>query len=164
VNQQRDDFEFLLVRETFERGLPVLAVCRGMQVVNVALGGTLITDLRSTTASENFLAHHQINDTELHYEDYAHDIAITSGSLLQEILGTQHCAVNSFHHQAIDTLSSDLHPVARSSDGVIEAVEFKKPGKGFFIGLQWHPEVIAQDPLTVRLYQYFGRTCSTAVK
>jgi gamma-glutamyl-gamma-aminobutyrate hydrolase PuuD len=121
----RDRVEVALLREALERDLPVLAICRGMQMLNVTLGGTLAQHI------EGHLCPGQAN---------AHGVSIAVGSRLEGILGT---AVNSRHHQCVARLADGLVVVGRAPDDVVEAVEL--PGKHFVVGVQWHPEDRAED-------------------
>jgi putative glutamine amidotransferase len=133
----RDEFEIDLARRAIAANLPTLAICRGIQVLNVAAGGTLIQDIPSTVASG--LAHRVSEPTNLK----CHDISIERGTMLARILGPESptacsCRVNSRHHQAIARTGSGLVITAIADDGVIEAVE--APDNRFCIGVQWHPE------------------------
>ena len=133
----RDEFEIDLARRAMETHLPVLAICRGSQVLNVAAGGNLVQDIPS--AIETTLAH-SITDPR---NSIAHDIAITPGSRLEMVLGgavtTEHtCRVNSRHHQSVGRIGESLIASATAADGVVEAIE--SPGEDFCLGVQWHPE------------------------
>jgi gamma-glutamyl-gamma-aminobutyrate hydrolase PuuD len=140
----RDLMELTLVREALDRDLPVLAICRGMQLLNVALGGTLIPHLPQTEA------HRQRGVMD------AHAIQVMEGTRLAAVIGPGPLAVNSRHHQAVDALGEGLRISARSSDGVVEAIEI--PDRRFILGVQWHPEdrVPAREADT-RLFQAFAR-------
>ncbi|HOV70190.1 MAG TPA: gamma-glutamyl-gamma-aminobutyrate hydrolase family protein, partial [Clostridia bacterium] len=116
IDRTRDEFEFELIYRVKERHIPVLGICRGIQVLNVAFGGTL-------------------KDIEGHMEDM-HEIQIIPQSRLYEKYGSSH-TVNSFHRQAIDSLGEDIYITAVSADGIIEAVEGED-----IVGVQWHPERI----------------------
>lgn len=130
---QRDGFELALLRAAVERDVPCLCICRGHQVLNVALGGTLIQDLPSKLSGG--LDH----DPRKQRDELAHDVALVPGTRLHAILGGQpQVAVNSFHHQAIDTPAPGLVVCARAADGVIEGAEL--PGRRLVLGVQWHPE------------------------
>ncbi len=132
IDRERDDFELKLTHEALERDLPILGVCRGMQVVNVALGGSLHVDL----ASEGFDHHAGSPDKPVR-----HKIAVEPNSLLSGLAGGLEQEVNSYHHQAVDKLGQGLMPVARTSDGVIESAEWiLKEGMPFLLLVQWHPE------------------------
>ena len=133
VFRERDDFELALAREALRRDLPLLAICRGHQVLNVACGGTLLQDIPSQ--------HSKRVDHEPERERWetAHDVEILPGTRLRAILGRDTVAVNSFHHQAVKALGQGLVVSARTADdGVVEGIE--DPQRRFAIGVQWHPE------------------------
>ena len=134
VFPERDGFEIALVREALRRDLPVLAICRGQQVLNVATGGTLIQDIPSQVPGAG--AH----DPDVERWQTCHDVEILPGTRLREILGTERVAVNSFHHQAVRRLGEDLVLSARGADGVVEGVEMRRDRRRFVVGVQWHPE------------------------
>ena len=134
---ERDEYEIALARAALARGIPVLGVCRGMQVLNVALGGTLVADL-PPSAVEHL-------STESAPTDGAADHVVTfePGSIAAELFG-QRAVTNSWHHQAVDRCGAGLVVTGRTSDGVVEAVEL--PGAPV-LGVQWHPEWMARaDP------------------
>jgi putative glutamine amidotransferase len=133
TSAERDEFELKLVREALGAGLPILAICRGQQVLNVALGGTLIQDLPSQVGTA--VSH---DDKARLRTGIAHRVAIVPGSRLHALLGADTIEVNSFHHQAVATLGRGLVPTAFAPDGVVEGVEL--PGARFVVGVQWHPE------------------------
>jgi putative glutamine amidotransferase len=122
-DEPRDALEIRLLREALERDLPVLAICRGLQLLNVALGGTLAQDIEG---------HRRPGERE------AHGIAITRYSRLRAILGSDDYLVNSRHHQSADRVADGLAVTARAPDGTIEALEM--PGRRFVLAVQWHPE------------------------
>ncbi len=129
--RERDEFEIALFKKARDRGMPILAICRGLQLVNVVLGGTLIQDLGDTGDKIH----------EAVYEDKRHLISIEPNTLLHELAPTGKADINSAHHQAIDTLGKGLLPNARAADGTIEGIEWlNKTGKPFLLGVQWHPE------------------------
>jgi len=133
----RDEFEIDLARRAMQRHLPVLAICRGSQVLNVATGGTLVQDIPS--AVETTLPHSIVEPKNV----IAHDVTVAAGSRLESVLGSavsaeRTCRVNSRHHQSVDRLGESLVASATAPDGVIEAVE--APGEDFCVGVQWHPE------------------------
>jgi putative glutamine amidotransferase len=132
----RDAFEIALVRAATEAGLPIFAICRGMQVLNVALGGDLVQDIPTEV---NGALNHDLREPRF---AIAHEVWASKGSrlsaLMQEKLeDAESCPVNSRHHQAVRHLGEGLEVVATAPDGVIEAIE--RPG-AFCLGVQWHPE------------------------
>jgi putative glutamine amidotransferase len=140
VAPERDEFEIALVREARRLGLPVLAICRGMQVLNVACGGTLIQDI--PTQVENALDHAFKVPPHPSFE-YAHDVWVENDSLLARLMqerlsGSDSFAVNSRHHQAIKEVAPGFRVVATAPDGIIEAIE--DPQARFCLAVQWHPE------------------------
>ena len=133
----RDEAELSLAREAMARQLPLLAICRGAQVLNVAAGGTLVQDIPSAVESE--LSHSVKEPKDL----ACHAISIVAGTKLADVLGGQmdaacSCRVNSRHHQAVGRTGDGLVVSARAGDGVVEAIE--QPDALFCIGVQWHPE------------------------
>ncbi len=152
LNEQRDYYEFAMLRTAIDRGLPILGICRGAQVINVALGGSIYQDLPSMYGSEELLPHSILTNKHL----AVHDIKIEEGSQLHSILGCSTMGVNSRHHQAIKDVAPTLKSVAHSSDGVIEGVEGCAPLK--IIALQCHPENMAttanSEPMQ-RLFSHF---------
>ncbi len=132
VIPERDAFELALCREALKKRLPLLAICRGQQVLNVATGGTLVQDIPSQLSG---VVDHD-PDTERWGE--AHQVRILPGTRLRAILGTDTVAVNSFHHQAVKEPGEGVIVCARADDGVVEAIEV--PAQPFAVGVQWHPE------------------------
>lgn len=132
----RDEYELELVRRAIDANLPLLAICRGAQVLNVACGGTLVQHIPDQIGT---LVNHMVREPP---HAIAHDVWITSGSLLETLLKERldgdTCAVNSRHHQAPAALGKGLVVTATAPDGVIEAIE--NPSKSFCLGVQWHPE------------------------
>jgi putative glutamine amidotransferase len=133
----RDEFEIDLARRAIETRVPLLAICRGAQVLNVAAGGTLVQDIPSAVESD---VPHSVQEPK---NLECHDIRIEAGSHLSAVLGPHaaaacSCRVNSRHHQAVGRPGAGLVVSARSADGVVEAIE--QPGHPFCIGVQWHPE------------------------
>lgn len=150
VDPPRDRIEMLLVRRAVEDDLPLLAICRGIQVLNVALGGTLYQDIPSQiphALRHNFHPDHPRNHL-------GHEVEIKQGTRLMDILGSTRVGVNSFHHQAVKEAPPILPAVALAPDGVIEAVEAQ--GKQFILGVQWHPEeLVEDDPKMQHLFEVF---------
>lgn len=137
IDFDRDQFELELVRRARERRLPTLAICRGIQVVNVALGGTLIQDIPSEVGS---LTHDRIGE-DAYVSHQA--VKIEPGCVIAEIVGDTELMVNSIHHQAIKDLGEGLVPVAWAEDGIVEAVQHEDPDWPL-IAVQWHPEYLRQ--------------------
>jgi putative glutamine amidotransferase len=138
TDKERDRTELLLTEWAFEKGMPLLGVCRGVQVMNVVCGGTLYQDLHSERP--DLQKHDYFPPT---YERFriVHRVDIAEESALARALGTVH-EVNSMHHQGIADLGRALSPVAVADDGLVEAVE--APGLPFALGVQWHPEELAR--------------------
>ncbi len=133
VERRRDDFELALVREALRRDLPLLAICRGQQVLNVATGGTLLQDIPSELEGAGE------HDAPGPRWQVSHDVRLLPHARLRSILGQETVAVNSFHHQAVDQPGEGVEVVGRSpADGVIEAIEV--PSRRFVVAVQWHPE------------------------
>lgn len=149
VDPERDEVEISLFLAAMESGLPFLGICRGLQVVNVALGGTLFTHIQD-----------QLPDAIKHDYDsgsqrqlLAHEVNVAKASHLVDILGQNIIRVNSLHHQGIKELAPNLHPVGHSPDGLVEAVELVN--HPFGMAVQWHPECLMDQPITQRLFQAF---------
>ena len=143
-----DRFELALARAADERGLPVLGICRGCQVLNVARGGDLVQHL-GTAERDDPLHHRQ----RVRGERPAHRIEIEPGSVLAGAVGATDLEVNSFHHQAVDTLGAGLRASAYAPDGVIEAIE--DPDRPFVLGVQWHVELDTERPAGMALLRTF---------
>lgn len=135
IQPERDRFELAVARHALSQGVPVLGICRGMQVLNVAAGGALYQDIYVQTASR--LQH--IQQAPRWYA--THSVEVESGTLLHQIVGATSIRVNTFHHQGVRRLGEGLVVSARSPDGIVEAIE--APGHPFAIGVQWHPECMA---------------------
>jgi putative glutamine amidotransferase len=130
---ERDRFEIALVRAAIERELPVLGICRGMQLINVAYGGTLLQHL-----PERF-GHHEHLRVPGTFDGADHDVKLVEGSLAAQAAGEIHHATKSHHHQGVDRLGEGLQISGCSAmDGLVEAIEM--PGRRFVLGVQWHPE------------------------
>jgi putative glutamine amidotransferase len=144
VPEARARFELELVRRSIAANHPLLGICLGCQVLNVAQGGGLHQDLALDDG--RFIAH---DGNDLSYV-LTHPVHIESGTRLAEILGKPEIEVNSFHHQAASTPGRGLKVSARAPDGVIEALEH--PDRDFVVGVQWHPEENPEDPATHALF------------
>lgn len=136
---ERDAFEMELVGHALRRGIPVFGICRGLQVLNVALGGTLYQDLPSQLGRD-VLKHRQ----ETPKWQPTHEVEVNGASKVAEILDGEALKVNSYHHQAIKDLADGLSVSARSSDGVIEAVEYRDLSERWIVGVQWHAEAMRE--------------------
>ena len=135
----RDGFEMALVHAARARALPTLAICRGIQILNVALGGTLVQDIPSQCPGA--IEH----DGEWARSARVHDVRVAHGSRLARALGTEHPVVNSMHHQAVGVVAPSLVAVAHAPDGIVEGVEW--PGDDWWmVGVQWHPEELTASP------------------
>ncbi len=145
-----DLFEVALVRAAEARNLPVLAICRGLQVLNVSRGGTLVQDLPSERPSS--IVHRQLRAARV----ATHDVTLEPASRVAQALGNTDIAVNSFHHQAVDVLGSGLRAVGWAPDGVIEAVEASD--RPFTLAVQWHAESMIDSPEQARLLRTFAQT------
>jgi putative glutamine amidotransferase len=152
TDPDRDTVEIMLTRWAIADGKPVLGVCRGMQVINVACGGSLLQDV--AVAQEQY-SKHDYFPTQGFARDYlAHEAMVTPDTFLHRVYGGATISVNSMHHQGIRTLAPDLIASVHAPDGLIEGVE--GTADNFLIGVQWHPEMlIERDAGTRRLFQEF---------
>jgi putative glutamine amidotransferase len=163
-DRYRDDLEIRLARIVRERGIPALAICRGVQVVNVAFGGTLVEDVREEMGAAYRIHHRQTYENGLDRADYApnHEVLLDPSSRMAQIVGTTTIRTNSMHHQALRDVGDGLAVVGRTSDGVIEALDatFEHP---YFVGVQWHPEELA-DEHNRRLFSELVRAAARRVE
>ncbi len=143
---QRDDFEIETIKECERSRIPILGICRGLQILNVVHGGSLYQDLSYRPQSGN---HRQVGELDF---STSHEVTIQPGTLLHRILGREHITTNTGHHQAIQRLGESLTASAYAADGVIEAVE----GPGFCLAVQWHPESWAADEASGQIFDAFG--------
>jgi putative glutamine amidotransferase len=150
-NKKRDEFEVAVFNISQQNNIPFLGVCRGMQLVNCVLGGTLTQDIGPVS---NAIHRYEKNDK-------AHGINILPGSFLNEITGVERTITNSAHHQAIDMPGKGLAINCISDDGIIEGIEWNDPeNRSFFLGIQWHPERmykfhLGQSPVTKNIRDRF---------
>lgn len=152
VDEARDAIELGLVRSVAQDGKPFLGICRGLQVANVALGGTLYTDLPDQL--QGALKHDwQDPDIQRERTHLVHPVRVEEGSRVAELLGSPIVQVNSLHHQGIKELAPGLKAVAYAPDGVIEAIEL--PGHPFGVAVQWHPEWLTDQQAMRRLFRAF---------
>ena len=154
VNCARDETELALLAAARRRTLPTLAICRGVQLMNVGFGGTLVQDLPSQQTD----AHdHERNEQRA---SRVHAVRVDPASRLSAVVGDQSLRVNSIHHQAIDRLGQAMRPSAWAEDGVIEGVESDDP-RWWMLGVQWHPEELVgtSEPWDRRLFAAFAEAC-----
>ncbi len=143
LDARRDGYELALVRHALALGLPVLGTCRGCQLLNVAMGGTLVPDLGDGAVR------HCARDR---WGESVHTVSVLEGSLLRTIVGSGVIGVNSLHHQAVAQVGSGLRAVGWADDGVIEAVE--GVGGRRLLGVQWHPELLLAPPGNAPLFRW----------
>jgi putative glutamine amidotransferase len=135
---ERDEFDVMLIRSAVAKGLPLLGICRGEQLLNVAFGGTLYQDIPSQVP--NAIKHNQSGVAPRDYQ--FHSIKIEKGSVLEKVLGCDSTAVNSYHHQAVKDAAPGFKITARAKDGIVEGIE--KEGNEYVYGVQFHPEGLIQ--------------------
>jgi putative glutamine amidotransferase len=134
VSQRRDRFELTLLGEALERDMPILAICHGMQLLNVCFGGTLVQHIADSPRRLN-------HDRDRPRAEPAHGLHLKEGSLLAEIFGSVSVQINSHHHQGLDGAAGPLEEIGWAEDGVLEAVVSRE--HSWVVGVQWHPEVMA---------------------
>jgi len=160
LDRERDDATLPLVRLAIERALPLLAICRGLQEANVALGGTLLQAVHEEPGRFDHRADPQ-SDAEAQYGP-SHPVDIVAGGELERIVGARRLQVNSLHGQAIDRLAPGLRVEARALDGTIEAVHISTH-PGFALAVQWHPEwKVTENAASMALFRAFGDACRQA--
>ena len=137
IDAERDEFEITLVRAALQADRPIFGICRGIQVLNVALGGSLYQDVPDQIGDT---VEHRQQNRSIVASDPCHTVVVSAGSTLHDAVGTTELPVNSFHHQAIRELAPDLEAVAAAEDGVIEAVQHRTADGVFAV--EWHPELM----------------------
>jgi putative glutamine amidotransferase len=149
----RDGFEIALVRRTRELDVPTLCICRGIQIANVAFGGTLIEDVRDELGSHYTINHRQTYENGQDRSDYApgHEVALDPGSAFARLIELRSFPANSMHHQAVRTVAQEFRVVGRTADGIVEAFE-TAGDHPFFFAVQWHPEELTPDAVSERLF------------
>jgi putative glutamine amidotransferase len=160
LDEERDSVTLPLVRLAVERGIPVFAICRGLQEINVALGGSLLQAVHEEPGRLD----HRADPEESPDEQYgpSHPVDIVSGGELDRILGVRQLHVNSLHGQAIDRLAPGLRIEARAPDGTVEAVHISAH-PGFALAVQWHPEwKVLENPASMMIFRAFGDACRQA--
>lgn len=154
ISTRRDFIELKLFKKAWEKNMPMLGICRGLQLINVALGGTLYQDIDSQF--EGVLGHHP---NDILRDELYHTVKLKEGSSLFDIFKTDEIGVNSFHHQAIKQLGKGLTISALSCEGIIEGVEAND--KRFVVGVQWHPEALTvRYPEFQKLFYAFINSCN----
>lgn len=152
IQEHRDEFDFRVFHKVLQTAKPILAICRGAQLVNVALGGTLYQDIPSELDTK--ILHRQ---SEPKFS-YSHDVKIKVGTPLYEMLGTEQIRANSFHHQAIKALGKGLEIMAVAEDGIIEGVY--SPESRYIRAYQWHPErLVDKNAQNRMIFEDFIRAC-----
>ncbi|MFA6034895.1 MAG: gamma-glutamyl-gamma-aminobutyrate hydrolase family protein [Myxococcota bacterium] len=146
---RRHSLEIGLTRAFIDAGRPVLGICGGEQILNVAMGGTLVAHIPDEIGVD-------INHAREYFRT-SHRVTAKQGSLLHSIVGADSFEVNSTHHQAVRGLGASLAVSAESDDGVIEAIEL--PARAFVLGVQWHPEALGSSDASVRIFRAFSQAC-----
>lgn len=141
IDKERDDLEFTILEEALNKGIPVLGICRGAQLINIHFGGTLHGDI-----STFYTEHPQVNSVWPKKK-----IQLAEGSILHRILRYRHVWVNALHNQAVDDLGDNLEIVAKEESGVVQAIEHKS--RDFVLGVQWHPEYMPQIQPQRRIFK-----------
>lgn len=137
INEERDFFEEVLIEEILKLGKPILAICRGHQMLNVVLGGTLYQDIKIDKINNGIDIMHKQGEP---LDKVTHKLILNKESNLYNIFDKEYIEVNSIHHQGIKTLGKDLKEGAISEDGIIESIYMD--GQKFVLGVQWHPEIL----------------------
>lgn len=137
ISLERDDLELRMFAAARERGLPILGICRGLQLINVAMGGTLIQDIPDERPSSS--QHRQDHD-DLARDDVTHPVTLLPGTRIAGVYGSTNIMTNSYHHQAVDDLAAGLIVTGQSDDGTVES--FEAAGEPFLLAVQWHPETL----------------------
>lgn len=156
-DQDRDNFDLPLIRAALKRGLPLFAICRGMQEINVALGG----DIHQKVYAVPGFNDHRENPEDPVAVQYAdsHSVQAQAGTWFAELMGSAPFAVNSLHGQAVAKLGQGIEVLAQAEDGVIEAIHLPH-AEQFTLAVQWHPEwLAAQNPHSVKIFTAFGDAC-----
>jgi putative glutamine amidotransferase len=149
IIEERDILELYLMDWAVKNDVPTLGVCRGMQVMNIALGGDIFQDIVYSQG----LIHRQSSDMR-----YFHDVTIMDGSILRSLIPSERYPVNSYHHQAVDRVADSMIVSAVAPDGIIEAIE--RPASRFMLGVQWHPEIsYFKDVFSRRIFEAFMNAC-----
>jgi len=160
IDPDRDLFEIELTKEVLRRELPLLAICRGIQVLNVAAGGTLYQDIESQVKGSIKHKWHTPSGLDAPPSYPTHIVKIKAGSMLHKIFGKQELRVNSFHHQAVKDVGKKFIATAWAEDEVIEAIEYT--GSSFILGVQWHPEWMMNSEMMKIFEEFVKRAAELA--
>ncbi|MCL2056215.1 MAG: gamma-glutamyl-gamma-aminobutyrate hydrolase family protein [Oscillospiraceae bacterium] len=148
----RDEMEIPLAYEAASRRIPIVGICRGIQTINAALGGTLYQDIPTQHKSDTPVLHSQENHIEKAWP--SHKVTVQKGSLLHKAAGEDTLTVNSMHHQAVKNIAPGFKATAWSEDGIIECMEYS--GDSFILGIQWHPECMhRRDEASMEIFRVF---------
>lgn len=153
INDKKDDFEIYLIEKAREKKIPILGICRGIQVLNVKFGGTLYQDIGKDM--RNSLNHDRFDNGPRSF--LAHEVSIEESSMLHKILGTDRVETNSLHHQGVKDLGQGLVATGFTSDGLVEALEM--PSYPYLVAVQWHPEELTNNPIWKKLFDSFVEAC-----
>lgn len=152
MDERRDELELAAIKRAEERRMPVLGICRGAQILNVAYGGTLVADIPTERGE-------QVEHRQLEGVDARHPVHVESGSLIKRISRVLDGEINSAHHQSVDRLAQAFAPAATADDGTVEAFEWgdtSSGGKHFLLGVQWHPERMEyESPFSLPIALHF---------
>jgi putative glutamine amidotransferase len=154
ISPYRDILEIYIIRRSIELNKPLLGICRGIQIMNVAMGGTLYQDIHSQIRDRNLIKHSQVAPSWYP----THKINIKEESLVSKLLKTTSIEVNSFHHQAVKDIAPGFEASSLSEDGIIESIEYKN--HKFALGVQWHPELMWESNNTfLSLFEGLVQSC-----
>ena len=159
VSPSRDSNELELARQMLKTGKPILGICRGLQILNVAVGGTLYQDLHKQ--NEGTIIQHLQKAPDAHPSHY---VQVEKGSLLESVVGNERIQVNSYHHQSLKDVPPVFKITGVASDGIVEAIE--STDEQFVLGVQWHPELLATkgDAVSLRIFERFLGECANQGK
>lgn len=151
VCRERDEMETHFFHEAIRQNIPILGICRGLQMINVLMGGTLYQDLPTETNSR--INHHM----QAPYDRVSHQVSLTPDTALHQLLQVEDMGVNSYHHQAIKVLGAELEVMAVAEDGIVEAVLL--PSRKFVWAVQWHPEYDLTNSSSQKIFKAFIDSC-----